>query len=339
MTGPSVRPAAPISADNPKAAAQADADVASARRVIELEAAGLQALAASLDHSIARAIEIFAAIPGRVIVTGMGKSGHIGNKIVATLASTGTPAFFVHPAEASHGDLGMITKKDAVLAMSNSGETSELADVVDFCKRFEIPLVAMTAKSASTLAGAADVALVVPPADEACPMGLAPTTSSTVMLALGDAIAVALLERKGFSPDDFHALHPGGKLGRILMKVRDLMHGGRDLPVIGTDASMSDALIEMTAKGFGCVGVVDGGGMLAGVITDGDLRRRMSADLTTRPATDIMTRGAKSLTPETLASEALHFMNENAITNVFVVADGKPVGVLHIHDCLRAGVA
>ncbi len=317
----------------------ADEDVAAARRVIELEAAGLQALAASLDSSIARALEIFDNAEGRVIVTGMGKSGHIGSKIVATLASTGTPAFFVHPAEASHGDLGMITNNDAVLAMSNSGETAELADLVDYCKRFEIPLVAMTAKRDSTLAKAADVALVIPAGAEACPMGLAPTTSSTVMLALGDAIAVALLERRGFSRDDFHTFHPGGKLGRRLLKVSDIMHAGAALPLIGTDATMSDALIEMTAKGFGCVGVVDAAGDLQGVVTDGDLRRHMSPDLTTKSVDDIMTGGAKSLEPGIFASEALHFMNENQITNVFIVSAGKPVGVLHIHDCLRAGVA
>jgi len=233
----------------------------------------------------------------------------------------------------------MITAADAVFALSNSGETTELADLVDYCKRFEIPLISMTARADSTLAMAANASLVIPAATEACPMGLAPTTSTTVMLALGDAIAVALLERKGFSSDDFHALHPGGKLGRRLLKVRDIMHGGPELPIIGTETVMSEALIEMTRKGFGCVGVVGEDGLLAGIVTDGDLRRRMSADLTTRAVVDIMTSGAKTLHPETLASEAVHFMNENKITNVFVVADQRAVGVLHIHDCLRAGVA
>ena len=316
-----------------------DRDIAAARRVIELEIAGLRVLADGLSGEVARAIDTLYAVTGRIVVTGMGKSGHIARKIAATLASTGTPALFVHPAEASHGDLGMITPADAVFALSNSGETTELADLVDYCKRFEIPLISMTGRTGSTLAAASDVALVMPTAAEACPMGLAPTTSTTVMLALGDAIAVAILERRGFSRDDFHALHPGGKLGRRLLKVRDIMHGEKELPVVGGDAVMSEALIEMTTKGLGCVGVVDAGGALLGIITDGDLRRHMSADLTTRRVRDIMTTGAKAIQPETLASEALHFMNEKKITNVFVVSSNKPVGVLHIHDCLRAGVA
>lgn len=314
-------------------------DLAAAKRVIELEIAGLKMLADDLGADVAKAIDILASVTGRVVVSGMGKSGHVARKIAATLASTGTPALFVHPGEASHGDLGMIAPADAVFVLSNSGETTEIADMVDYCKRFEIPLISMTGRADSTLAEAADASLVIPPAAEACPLGLAPTTSTTVMLALGDAIAVALLERKGFSRDDFHTLHPGGKLGRRLLKVRDIMHGGLALPLVGTDEVMSDVLIEMTAKGFGCVGVVGASGDLQGIVTDGDLRRHMSADLTTRPVTDVMTTGAKVIQPEILASEALHIMNENKITNVFVVADGRPVGVLHIHDCLRAGVA
>ena len=328
-----------LSATNNKSDAVADRDLAAVRRVIDLEIAGLKALIDGIDGPVTDAISILAGVTGRVVVSGMGKSGHIARKLAATLASTGTPALFVHPAEASHGDLGMITAADAVFALSNSGETTELADLVDYCKRFEIPLISMTARADSTLAMAANASLVIPAATEACPMGLAPTTSTTVMLALGDAIAVALLERKGFSSDDFHALHPGGKLGRRLLKVRDIMHGGPELPIIGTETVMSEALIEMTRKGFGCVGVVGEDGLLAGIVTDGDLRRRMSADLTTRAVVDIMTSGAKTLHPETLASEAVHFMNENKITNVFVVADQRAVGVLHIHDCLRAGVA
>lgn len=315
------------------------ADIKAARQVIETEIAGLQILARSIGDDVARAIDILASVTGRVVVSGMGKSGHIARKIASTLSSTGTPAFFVHPAEASHGDLGMITKADAVFALSNSGETTELADLVEYCKRFEIPLVSMTGRGDSTLAQAADASLVIPDAAEACPMGLAPTTSTTVMLALGDSIAVALLAKKGFSSDDFHALHPGGKLGRRLLKVRDIMHGGKALPVVALGTVMSDALIEMTTKGFGCVGITDAKGRLAGIFTDGDLRRHMSSDLTTKPVVDVMTTGAKTLHPDILASEALHFMNENKITNVFVVADEKPVGVLHIHDCLRAGVA
>tara|TARA_R110000787_G_scaffold10415_4_gene35337 strand:+ start:16001 stop:16996 length:996 start_codon:yes stop_codon:yes gene_type:complete len=328
-----------LPATDNKSEAVADRDLAAVRRVIDLEIAGLKALIDSIDGPVTDAISILAGVTGRVVVSGMGKSGHIARKLAATLASTGTPALFVHPAEASHGDLGMITAADAVFALSNSGETTELADLVEYCKRFEIPLISMTARADSTLAMAANASLVIPAATEACPMGLAPTTSTTVMLALGDAIAVALLERKGFSSDDFHALHPGGKLGRRLLKVRDIMHGGPELPIIGTETVMSEALIEMTRKGFGCVGVVGEDGLLAGIVTDGDLRRRMSADLTTRAVVDIMTSGAKTLHPDTLASEAVHFMNENKITNVFVVADKRAVGVLHIHDCLRAGVA
>jgi arabinose-5-phosphate isomerase len=314
-------------------------DIDAARQVIETEITGLKTLADTIGADVAHAIEILSSVTGRIVVSGMGKSGHIARKIASTLASTGTPALFVHPAEASHGDLGMIAQSDAVFALSNSGETTELADLVEYCKRFEIPLISMTGRADSTLAAAADASLVIPDAAEACPMGLAPTTSTTVMLALGDAIAVALLARKGFSSDDFHALHPGGKLGRRLLKVRDIMHGGDELPVIALDTVMSAALIEMTTKGFGCVGVTDAMGDLAGILTDGDLRRHMSDDLTMRPVTEIMTTGAKTIRPEILASEALHFMNENKITNVFVVADKKPVGVLHIHDCLRAGVA
>lgn len=325
------------------ATSQADADderdLAAARRVVELEIAGLTALVDSIGAEVVKAIRILADVKGRVVVSGMGKSGHIARKIAATLASTGTPAIFVHPAEASHGDLGMITPEDAVFALSNSGETSELVDMVDYCKRFEIPLISITGRSESTLSDAADAALVIPPAAEACPMGLAPTTSTTVMLALGDAVAVALLEKRGFSRDDFHTFHPGGKLGRRLLKVRDIMHGGKELPLVEGDAAMSDALILMTEKGLGCVGVTDTNGDLAGIITDGDLRRHMSPDLTTLAVTDVMTVGAKTLHPDNLASEALHILNEFKITNAFVVEDNRPVGVLHIHDCLRAGVA
>jgi len=318
---------------------EAERDVASARRVLDVEIDGLKKLADSLGDDVAAAIELLTNVTGRVVVTGMGKSGHIARKIAATMASTGTPAMFVHPAEASHGDLGMITDKDAVFALSNSGETSELADLVDYCKRFEIPLITLTGRADSTLSQAATVSLVIPNASEACPLGLAPTTSTTVMLALGDAISVAILERKGFSHDDFHALHPGGKLGRRLLKVRDIMHTSEKLPLVTPETVMSEALIEMSAKGFGCVGVIGTDGTLTGIVTDGDLRRRMSADLTTRTVADVMTAGVKALYPEALASEALHFMNEKKITNVFVVDEGKPVGVLHIHDCLRAGVA
>ena len=321
-------------------AALVNADLACARRVLRLEAAGLEALAQSLDEAFTEALDLLDGRTGRVVVTGIGKSGHVARKIASTLASTGTPALFVHPAEASHGDLGMIGPEgDAVIALSNSGETTELADLVAYAKRFHIPLIAITGRADSALAQAADVALVLPASDEASPMGLAPTTSTTVMLALGDAIAVALLERKGFSPDRFHALHPGGRLGRMLLKVADLMHRGEEVPLASGDTAMADALLVMTNKRFGCVAIVDGDGVLQGVITDGDLRRHMSPGLLDLRAAEVMTRAPKTIGTDALASEAVGLMNSNAITNLFVVEDGRPVGILHIHDCLRAGVA
>ena len=321
-------------------AAHVNADLACARRVLRLEAEGLEALARSLDEGFTEALDLLDGRTGRVVVTGIGKSGHVARKIAATLSSTGTPALFVHPAEASHGDLGMIEPEgDAVIALSNSGETAELADLVAYAKRFHIPLIAITGRADSALAQAADVALVLPASDEASPMGLAPTTSTTVMLALGDAIAVALLERKGFSPDRFHVLHPGGRLGKMLLKVADLMHRGEEVPLVGGDTAMADALLVMTNKRFGCVAIVDGDGILQGVITDGDLRRHMSPGLLDLRAAEVMTRAPRTIGADALASEAVGLMNSNTITNLFVVEDGRPVGILHIHDCLRAGVA
>ncbi len=314
-------------------------DLAVARRVLAQESDGLKALSASLGSEFVAALDIMASAKGRVVVTGMGKSGHIGNKIAATLSSTGTPAFFVHPAEASHGDLGMVTADDVIFALSNSGETAELADFIAYAKRFGIPLIAVTGNAKSSLAENADVALIYPASPEACPLGLAPTTSTTVTLGLGDALAVALLERKNFSSDDFHALHPGGKLGRRLLKVSDIMHGGEELPLVAPETLMSEALLVMTAKRFGCLGVVDGNGRLSGVITDGDLRRNMSDGVLARSAAETMTSGGATIEPDRLASEALNVMNTRSITNLFVVSDGRPVGILHIHDCLRAGVA
>lgn len=314
-------------------------DLAVARRVLAIESDGLKALSASLGDVFVRAVAIMAAAQGRIVVTGMGKSGHVGRKIAATLASTGTPAMFVHPAEASHGDLGMITSADVIFALSNSGETAELADLIAYAKRFAIPLVAVTGKAQSSLADNADAALIYPDSPEACPMGLAPTTSTTVMMGLGDAIAMALLERKGFSSGDFHALHPGGKLGRRLMKVSDIMHQGDELPLVAPEVPMTEALLVMTAKRFGCLGVVDAGGRLMGVITDGDLRRHMADNVLARSAGDTMTAGGARIEPDRLASEALGIMNARAITNLFVVENDRPVGILHIHDCLRAGIA
>lgn len=312
--------------------------LASARRVLRLEATGIEALSRSLDDSFLHALDLLSHVTGRVIVTGMGKSGHVARKVAATMASTGTPASFVHPAEASHGDLGMITDRDAVIAFSNSGETAELADLVTYAKRYAIPLIAITGRADSTLARAADATLLLPDVPEACPMGLAPTTSTTVMLALGDALAVAMLERKGFSADDFHVLHPGGKLGRLLLRVGAIMHTGDALPLLGPDAPMADVLLVMSGKSFGCVGIVDGNGQLTGIITDGDLRRHMSSDLLALTARDVMTPNPKTISPDALASEALAYMNGRSITILFVVENGAPVGIIHLHDCLRAGV-
>lgn len=323
----------------PKSSEATGAGIGPARRVLAAEAAALNSLSESLGASFVRILDIFAATTGRVVVSGMGKSGHIGSKIAATLASTGAPAFFVHPAEASHGDLGMITVGDTIFALSNSGETAELADIVAYAARFEIPLVAVTAIAGSTLAAAADAALILPDAQEACPMGLAPTTSSTMMLALGDAMAVALLERKGFSSADFRLLHPGGKLGQRLKKVADLMHSGDELPLAAPEAVMSEVILEMTAKRFGCVGIVGPSGDLDGMITDGDLRRHMGENLLEATAAEVMTAGARTIGPDALVSEALAVMNTLSITNIFVVDGGEAVGILHIHDCLRAGVA
>ena len=310
--------------------------------VLHTEAAGLHALATGLSGGFARAVDLLAGATGRVAVSGMGKSGHVGRKIAATLASTGTPALFVHPAEASHGDLGMIVAGDAVLALSNSGETVELADLVAHSRRFALPLVAITARADSALARAADVALTLPAAAEACPMGLAPTTSTTMQMALGDAIAVALLTRRGFTAADFHQFHPGGRLGSRLKRVGELMHTGDAMPVAPPDTEMDRALLLMTEKRFGCLGVVDATGKLAGIVTDGDLRRAMGPDLLSRRVADIMTRAPRTIGPDSLAAEALHVMNarERMITSLFVVDPrGRPLGILHIHDLLRAGVA
>jgi arabinose-5-phosphate isomerase len=268
----------------------------------------------------------------------MGKSGHIARKIAATMASTGTPSQFVHPAEASHGDLGMITGGDAVICLSNSGETPELNDLVAHAKRFEIPLIAIVGRANSTLAQAADIALVLPNAPEACTLGLAPTTSTTMMLALGDALAVALLERKGFTADDFQVLHPGGKLGKALIKVSDIMHTGEEVPLVPLGTGMRDAILVMTAKTFGCVGIADRAGKLTGVITDGDLRRHIDGDLFAQTVDQVMTRAPKTIRPNALAAEALGRMKASKVTALFVVAEGRPLGILRIHDILRAGV-
>ncbi|RWR47234.1 KpsF/GutQ family sugar-phosphate isomerase [Sinirhodobacter ferrireducens] len=309
--------------------------LATGRKVIAIEAEGLTALAASLDDSFARAVETILKAKGRVIVSGMGKSGHIARKIAATFASTGTPAQFVHPAEASHGDLGMVTRDDVALMLSNSGETPELADMIAHTRRFSIPLIGVASRPESTLLRQSDVALVLPQAPEACGSGVVPTTSTTMTLALGDAIAVALMEHRHFTPEMFRTFHPGGKLGAKLSKVSDLMH--TDMPLVGEMTPMSEVLLEISRKGFGVVGVTDARGDLVGIITDGDLRRHM-AGLLDHSAAEVMTRNPRTITPGVLAEAAVAVMNERKITCLFAVDGRRPVGILHIHDCLRAGV-
>jgi arabinose-5-phosphate isomerase len=320
-------------------------DLEAASRALKTESEGIDALRTALGGplgtSFVAALDLLAAATGRVVVTGMGKSGHVARKIASTLASTGTPALFVHPGEASHGDLGMMADGDAVMALSNSGETAELSDIVAYTKLRRIPLIGITGRAPSALADAADVALVLPAMPEACPMGLAPTTSTTAMLALGDALAVAMLERKGFSRDHFHVLHPGGRLGRQFLRVQDLMHSGDAMPLAARGTRMGDAVLVMTEKRLGCLGVVDDAGLLVGIITDGDLRRHMASDLLAQSVDGIMTPRPKTIRRQALAAEAVGFMtrSQRPITALWVVEDGKPVGVLHLHDCLRAGVA
>jgi arabinose-5-phosphate isomerase len=317
-----------------------DRDLAVARRVIRAEIDGLQLLAGALNGAFGTALDLVAAATGRLIVTGIGKSGHVAHKIAATLASTGTRAQFVHPAEASHGDLGMIGAGDVVLALSNSGNSAELADILAYSRRFRIPLIAVTGDPRSLLAEAADVVIALPAAAEACSMGLTPTTSTTMMLALGDAMAVALLERKGFSTADFQLFHPGGSIGRKLLRVSDIMHTSDAVPLAAPRTPMSEAILVMTAKSFGCVGVIGDDGRLIGVITDGDLRRHMGNALLDRAVAEVMHPDPKTTTAAALAAEALGVMNRFAITALFVVDDSRrPTGFLHMHDCLRAGVA
>jgi len=315
----------------------------SALRTLELEGSGVDALATALRDglgaSFSAAIDLIRATQGRVIVTGMGKSGHVGQKIASTFASTGTPALFVHPAEASHGDLGMITKQDVILALSWSGETAELKNLTDYSQRHNIGLIAMTASPDSTLAKTADVVLTLPQAREACPHNLAPTTSALMQLALGDALAIALLESRGFTAIDFGLLHPGGKLGTLLKTVGDFMHTGSTVPLRPLGTRMSDAIIEMTTKNFGCVGITDPRGQLVGIITDGDLRRHMRKDLLDQSVEDVMTRAPKTVRPDQLISETLEILNAMKVTALFAVDGGKPVGIIHVHDLLRAGAA
>ena len=307
-----------------------------ARRVIRTEAEGLAQLAESLGESFDRAVEAILVARGRVVVSGMGKSGHVGRKIAATLASTGTPAQFVHPAEASHGDLGMVTQSDVALVLSNSGETPELADLIAHTRRFQIPLIGVAARAESTLLRQADVALLLPAAPEACGTGIVPTTSTTMTMALGDALAVALMEHRQFTPEHFRTFHPGGKLGARLSKVADLMH--QDIPLVPESAPMADALLTISQKRFGVTGVTDAQGRLTGIITHGDLRRHMQG-LLDHTAAEVMTRNPRTISPEQLAEAALAEMQNRRITSLFVVSDdGQPAGLIHIHDFLRTGM-
>ena len=323
-----------------------EGDLAAARRVLRHAADAIGSLGASLNGDFSRAIDTILGVNGRIIVSGMGKSGHVARKIAATLASTGTPALFLHPAEASHGDLGMVTRADALLMLSNSGETAELSDLITYAKRLAIPLIGVANNPESKLLQAADVALLLPKAQEACPMGLAPTTSTTMMLALGDALAVALMERRGFSADQYRDFHPGGSLGKKLIRVCDIMHTGKDVPLVKQNTSMKDVLIAMTAAGqgfAGVVGIVDTKGSLVGIITDGDLRRHMDRGLLDRVARDVMSKTPKTVDPSMLAAEALAIMNDKGIARLFVVETGdkkrRPQGIVFMYDCLRAGLS
>lgn len=315
----------------------------SALRTLKTERAGLDALEAKLDGPLGAAfddaVSTIRKINGRVIVTGVGKSGHVSAKIAATLASTGTPAFFVHPSEANHGDLGMIARDDAILALSWSGETTELLGTLDYSRRFSIPLIALTASGTSTLANHADIVLELPREPEACPNNLAPTTSSMMLLAMGDMIAISLLESRSFSAGDFSVFHPGGQLGAKLMRVRDVMHSGDRLPLVQAGTQMTEAIMQISEKGFGCTGVISANGDLAGIVTDGDLRRHLSTNLLGEKVDDVMNPEPKTVDPEMLAVEALDLLNQTKITALMVVENNKPVGLLHFHDLLRVGVA
>ncbi len=315
-----------------------EAFLRTARQVVTDEARALEVLAESLDEHFAEAVQLILQATGRIIISGIGKSGHIGHKIAATLASTGTPAYFVHPAEASHGDLGMVSKGDVVLAISNSGEAPELANLLAFTRRFGIPLIGLSSKPESTLMKQADVHLLIPSLGEACGFGMVPSISTTLTLAMGDALAIALMKYRDFKPEDFRAYHPGGKLGAQLSTVRDLMH--EDLPLVTAGTPMSEALLVMSQKSFGVVGVTDHAGRLLGIVTDGDLRRNMDG-LLSKNTEEVMTENPMTIAPSAMAEEAVAIMNDRKITSLFVVdpdANGPALGLLHIHDCLRVGL-
>ncbi len=314
-------------------------DIDCAVRTIDREIDTIIKLKQSLNETFTQALDIMQNAKGRIIITGMGKSGHIGKKIAASLASTGTPSFFVHPAEASHGDLGMITEDDVVIAISNSGESKELVDILNYCKRFGIKLISITKNAESSLGKAGDIVLLLPNNGEACPLGLAPTSSTTATLVLGDILTAGLIERKGFTKSDFNARHPGGKLGSILQKVSDLMHTGEEMPVLEENSNMQRVLLEMTSKRLGCVGFINNNGEFTGMLTDGDLRRCLSPQILEEKAVNLMTKNPKTISKDVMASEAMKIMHDKKITNIFVLENNKPIGVIHIHDLLNNGVA
>lgn len=314
-------------------------DLDCAVRTINSEVMTINQLKDSLCTTLTQALDIMQNAKGRIIITGMGKSGHIGKKIAASLASTGTPSFFVHPAEASHGDLGMITEDDVIIAISNSGESKELIDILNYAKRFGINLIAITKNPESSLGKAGTVVLQLPNNGEACPLGLAPTSSTTATLVLGDILTTCMIERKGFTKTDFNDRHPGGKLGSILQRVSDLMHVGQDMPILEENASMKSVLLEMTSKRLGCVGLINQAGILTGLITDGDLRRCLTEKILDEKAINVMTKNPKTVAKDVMAAEVLKIMHDKKITNMFVVENGKPIGVIHIHDLLNKGVA
>ncbi len=316
--------------------------LSTAKEVLLNESNALQKMAHELDGMLGvefeKTVQAILALKGRVVLTGMGKSGHIAKKIAATLASTGTPSFYIHPAEASHGDMGMLTKNDMLIALSKSGKTSELVDLIEFSGRYSLPLVAMTENDTSPLAKHANYFLKLPNIEEACPLGSAPTTSTTLMLALGDALALTLLSERGFTAEDFNIYHPGGSLGKKLMRVQDIMHTGKEVPLVPEDMPMSEGLVQMTKYSFGCLGVLSKDDTLVGVITDGDLRRNMDSNLLNKQVSSIMRSSPVTVTPETMVSVALQIMNSKKITSVFVIENNNVAGILHIHDCLRAGI-
>lgn len=316
-----------------------NSDLLSAVKTIDCEIEAINELRVLLDNNLTRALDLIQNAAGRIILTGMGKSGHIAKKIAASLASTGTPSFFLHPAEASHGDLGMVTDEDVIIAISNSGESRELIDILNYSKRFGIKLIAITKNPDSSLGKAGDIVLKLPSSKEACPLGLAPTSSTTATLVLGDIITVALIERKGFSKAQFNQRHPGGKLGSILQKVKDLMHTGSEMPLLRDDAKINDIILEMTSKRLGCVGFVDVEGNFVGMFTDGDLRRCINHDLKSVKASDIMTKNPITVSKDLFTTEAIKIMNDKKITNIFVVENSKPIGTIHIHDLLKSGAA